>query len=358
MTTLDSGNTQTRLRAEVARLKSKLQHEERFHGRLLDAVQEAVVATDLSGRVIYWNRFAEKLYGWSREEAIGRNVLELKNPVQDQLGTEEDAALLQTGSAWSKDLVLRRRDGSSFPAHVSEGPLLDEAGKLVGIVSISYDITPRREAEKKQQLLIRELHHRVKNTLATVQAIMGATARSAVSMDEFQESFTGRVMALAKTHALLTDDQWQAVHFSTLLRAMLDDFDDLSGTRIILEGPPTILPSPTAVPLGMAIHELASNAVKHGALREAEGRLMVRWQKASRDGQDKLSFVWNEHDGPPVKLPTREGFGCRLLRRLLKEQIGGDVRIDYDPDGLRVTVHLPLADADRATPAKRAGAER
>jgi two-component sensor histidine kinase len=132
------------------------------------------------------------------------------------------------------------------------------------------------------------------------------------------------------------------VQFSTLLRAMLDDLKDPGGTRIVLEGPPAIVPSPTAVPLAMAIHELTSNAVKHGALREAEGRLTVRWHKVARDAQENFCFVWNEHDGPPVSLPTREGFGCRLLRRLLKEQIGGDVRIDYDPDGLRVTADIPL----------------
>jgi PAS domain S-box-containing protein len=350
VTTVGPDDNQATRDAEVARLRGKLQNEERFHSRLLDAVQEAVIATDLTGRVLYWNRFAEKLYGWSAAEALGRNVLELKCPAQDQSISESGLKHLQAGGSWSGELVLRRRDGSTFPAHVSDGPLIDDAGKVIGIVGISYDITPRKEAERKQQLLIRELHHRVKNTLATVQAIMGTTARHASSIDEFQESVTGRVMSLAKIHALLTEDQWQEVHFSALLGATLERFNDARRTRIVLDGPPTILPSPVAVPLGMAIHELTVNAVKHGALRDVRGRVIVRWEQVSSDSSEMLCFVWTEHDGPPVKLPTREGFGSRLLRRLLKEQIGGNVRVDYNPDGLRVTVDLPLANRQSAVP--------
>ena len=343
MTTVGPNSSPQACHAEVARLQSKLQSEDCFHRRLLDAVQEAVIATDLTGRVLYWNRFAEKLYGWSAAEALGRNVLELKSPAQDQGPSESILEHLQAGESWSGEFVRRHRDGSTFPAHISDGPLLDDAGKVIGIVGISYDVTPRKEAEKKQQLLIRELHHRVKNTLATVQAIMGTTARHTSSIDEFQESFTRRVMSLATIHALLTEDQWQAVQFAALLRATVDRLNDVRRTRIVLEGPPTILPSPVAVPLGMAIHELTENAVKHGALRDARGRVIVRWEQVNSDVGEMLCFVWTEHDGPPVKLPTREGFGGQLLRRLLKEQIGGNVRIDYNPDGLRVTVNLPLA---------------
>jgi PAS domain S-box-containing protein len=322
-------------------LSASIPQRQQFHARLLDQVQEAVIAKDLSGRVIYWNRFAESLYGWSAQEALGRNAMELIPSRDSRIDAENMMNVLRSGGTWSGELILKRRDGTTFPAHVSDGPLCDEQGNLIGIVGISYDITPRRHAEQKQALLIRELHHRVKNTLSTVQALMVTTARTAMSIEEFQTSFFGRVAALARTHALLTDDQWQSAAFSDLLRVELEPYDDGTATRIVLEGPATQLPSLIAVPLGMAIHELTTNAAKHGSLGTPNGSLVVRWREVS-DGGRKLCCDWNEHDGPPVELPTREGFGTKLLRRVLTAQLGADVQIDFEPDGLHVFISLPL----------------
>jgi PAS domain S-box-containing protein len=341
---------ESELEAEISRLRALLKHERlearrgeeqiRFQARLLDAVHEAVIATDPSGTVLYWNRFAEGLYGWPAEEAIGRNILEL-TPADEVLGDAEDAmARVQQGEAWSGDITLRRRDGSTFIGHVSDAPVYDDAGGLVAIVGVSYDITERKEAEEKQALLVRELHHRVKNTLTTVQAIMGSTARVAQTTEEFQRAFAARIASLARTHSLLTDARWQAVSFEELLRAELEPYDDGTGKRIIMDGPPIELSSDLAVPIGMAVHELTTNAAKHGALGELGGRIELRWSLTN--GED-LRWVWNEHDGPPVELPTREGFGSRLLNRVLTVQTGADVNIAYDPDGLRVTVVIPLA---------------
>jgi PAS domain S-box-containing protein len=328
---------------EVASMK-QLARSQAFQARLLDAVQEAVITTDLEGRVLYWNRFAESLYGWTAEEAIGRHVVELKGAPNDQESAEKVMAVLQAGGTWSGELLLRRRDGTTFPAHVSDGPVHDDAGNLIGIVGISYDITPRKEAEEKQSLLIRELHHRVKNTLSTVQAIMGTTARSTQSVAEFQAAFTGRIQALARTHDLLAEDHSQAVPFLDLLQAELSPYDTISGKRVVLKGPNILLNSQVAVPLGMAIHELTTNAAKYGALKDSKGVVTVDWHEVW-DGGRKLSFCWNEHDGPPVKLPTREGFGTQLLNRLLSAQTGAEVRIDYEPDGLRVAALIPLSGA-------------
>ena len=113
----------------------------------------------------------------------------------------------------------------------------------------------------------------------------------------------------------------------------------------MLDGPPVVLASELAVPLGMAVHELTTNAAKHGALAEAHGRVEIRWHVVDEAGARKLCWVWNEHDGPPVGLPTREGFGSKLLNRVLTAQIGADVKIDFEPDGLRVTVAVPVAPA-------------
>jgi PAS domain S-box-containing protein len=323
-------------------LSASIPQRQQFHARLLDQVQEAVIAADLSGRVIYWNRFAEHLYGWKAEEALGRNILELTPSDDSRLHAEIVMDELRSGRTWTGEIVLKRRNGTTFPAHVSDGPLNDEKGNLIGIVGISYDITPRRQAEERQALLIRELHHRVKNTLSTVQAIMTTTARTAVTMEEFQAAFFGRVDALARTHALLTEDQLQSVGFLDLLQAELQPYDDGTRSRIVLQGAPVQLPSQLAVPVGMAIHELTTNAVKHGALSASNGSLVVRWREVNDSGR-KLCWDWNEHDGPPVELPTREGFGTRLLQRLLTAQTGADVKIEFEPDGIHVFVAIPLA---------------
>src|SRR4051794_10038956 len=190
-------SVQAELEAEVGRLRNLLEREKldsrrgedqvRFQARLLDAVHEAVMATDPSGIVLYWNRFAEGLYGWTAEEAVGRNILEL-TPAEEVVGdTQAALARLRRGEPWSGEITLRRRDGTTFCGHVSDAPVYDDAERLVAIVSISYDITERKEAEAKQALLVRELHHRVKNTLATVQAIMGSTARATETPRIFSE---------------------------------------------------------------------------------------------------------------------------------------------------------------------------
>jgi PAS domain S-box-containing protein len=344
-------SVQAELEAEVGRLRDLLEREKldsrrgedqvRFQARLLDAVHEAVIATDPSGIVLYWNRFAAGLYGWTAEEAVGRNILEL-TPAEEVVGDAQAAlARLRRGEPWSGEITLRRRDGTTFCGHVSDAPVYDEAERLVAIVGISYDITERKEAEAKQALLVRELHHRVKNTLTTVQAIMGSTARSTETTEDFQRAFTARIASLARTHSLLTEAKWQSVAFGDLLRAELEPYDDGSEHRITLAGPPVELPSELAVPIGMALHELTTNAAKHGALGELGGRVEVRWSVKNEDAC-QLCWVWNEHDGPPVELPTHEGFGSRLLKRVLTVQTGADVKIDFDPDGLRVTVALPL----------------
>jgi PAS domain S-box-containing protein len=211
------------------------------------------------------------------------------------------------------------------------------------MAGVSLDVTERKEAEERQQLLIRELHHRVKNTLATVQAIMGSTARSTATIEQFQQAFIGRIASLAKTHSMLTEDQWQAAPLRDLLLAELDPYSDASGHRVQLRGPDVVLPSDLAVPLGMAVHELTTNAIKHGSLSELGGRLLVTWAVEEEADGRRLWLQWSERDGPSVAAPTRQGFGSQLLQRVLKAQVQAEVDLAYDAEGLRATFRVPLA---------------
>jgi PAS domain S-box-containing protein len=213
-----------------------------------------------------------------------------------------------------------------------------------GMVGLCLDITERKEAEERQNLLIRELHHRVKNTLSTVQAIVGATARGATSIDQFYHDFTGRIISLANTHTILTEEYWQKASIHELLAKELDLYDSGS-ERVRVNGPALELPSGFAVPLGMAFHELTTNAAKYGALANGQGYVAIDWTVEPEAAARRVRIAWTEHDGPPVALPTRQGFGTRLLQRILTAQMNAEVGIDYDPGGLRVSVSFPLPDA-------------
>jgi PAS domain S-box-containing protein len=257
---------------------------------------------------------------------------------------------LAEGRIFSFEHRVRTSGGAWRSFAVRAIPVRGADGQLREWVGVHTDVTARKEAEERQALLIRELHHRVKNTLATVQAIVSATARSAETIEDFYQGFVGRIVSLAHTHNLLTDDDWQTASLRQLLESELGPYDDASGRRVALDGPAVELPSDAAVPIGMAIHELTTNAAKHGALSAPDGRVEVRWSAPERDGGAVLAFAWTEEGGPPVGEPTRQGFGSRLLRRVLATQLGATVTIDFDPAGLRFRMEAPLARGPAPSP--------
>jgi two-component sensor histidine kinase len=207
----------------------------------------------------------------------------------------------------------------------------------------------RQRTAERQSLLIRELHHRVKNTLATVQALLGATKRSSSSMDEFYESFAARIVSLARTQTLLTEDYWQTASLREILESELEPYGDGNGERIRLEGPDAVVTADLAVPTGMAIHELTTNALKYGSLSVPTGRIRVEWDIRG-EGQEKvLFFEWRESHGPNVSPPERTGFGTMLLERVLATQCDARIENIFDPAGLIFRMEAPLR-AERLVP--------
>ena len=221
-------------------------------------------------------------------------------------------------------------------------PIFSDNREVGGIFVEGCDVTDAVRAEQRQALLIRELHHRVRNTLATVQGVMNTTARTAATIEEFQEAFAGRLSSLAKTHAVMTEELDQSVSFENLLNQELGCYFDDLGRRIQLQGPTVDLPSQIAVPLGMAVHELTTNAAKFGALTCDAGRVSVEWSLADSPVGSALLWEWNETDGPIVKPPGREGFGSMLLKRVLSQQIGAEVNVAFEPEGFRLKMLVPL----------------
>jgi PAS domain S-box-containing protein len=323
-----------------------LRERERRFRELLGALPAAVYTTDAAGRITYYNDAAAELWGvrptlgtsewcgsWKLFWPDGTPMQHHECPMA--------IALKEDRTVRGMEAACERPDGTRVPFLPYPTPLHDQAGRLVGAVNMLVDITERKQGEEQQALLVRELHHRVKNMLATVQAIMGATARSSETIEDFKTALIGRIGALAKTHLLLSTES-QAAAFADILHGELDAFDDGSGVRVTLSGPRVDLEARVASALGMAIHELTTNAAKYGALSVYGGRVDVSWSVIIEASRRTLNVDWVESGGPPVVQPTRQGFGSRLLEFVLPGQIQATPEIDYRPDGLRVRLAVPL----------------
>ena len=328
------------------------EREQHFH-RLLDALPAAVYTTDAAGRITYYNEAAAGLWGHRPTLGITEwcGSWKLYWPDGTPMAHKEcpmATALKEDRPVRGMEAMLERPDGSCVPFAPYPTPLHDETGRLTGAINMMVDISERKRAEEHQEMLVRELHHRVKNMLATVQAIMGSTARSAETIEEFKEAMIGRIGSLARTHLLLSEEGAK-VSFADILHNELDAFDDGSEGRIRLEGPDIEIASRLAVSLGMAIHELTTNAAKYGALSVFGGRLDVTWRVTIEAAARRtLEFDWVESSGPPVSPPGRQGFGSRLLDFVLPGQIQARSQIDYRPQGVHVQCTLPLPTEGKA----------
>ncbi|QSF53436.1 sensor histidine kinase [Brevundimonas fontaquae] len=217
-------------------------------------------------------------------------------------------------------------------------PIRDDAGAVVGIFVQGHDITENVLAAQRQKLMIDELNHRVKNTLATVQSIAIQTARSNTDPASFAETFQSRIMALSHTHNLLTQTHWEGAD----LRAILEHETEAYGpTRISLNGPPVSLEPAVVLSLGMIFHELATNAAKYGALHTPDGRILIDWGLADQRHR-KLKLSWREIGGPTVVVPARKGFGSRLIERNIRHDLAGEIDLVYAPEGLIAELTVPL----------------
>ena len=329
----------------AAHAQAALTERERRFRELLNALPSAVYTTDADGRLTYFNDAAAELWGQRPQlgttEWCGSAKLFWADGTPMAHGESALAiALKEDRPVRGMEGICERPDGVRVPFMPYPTPLHDEAGKLIGGVNMLVDITERKRGEEQQALLVRELHHRVRNTLATVQASMGSTARSSDTIEEFKDSLIGRIGALAKTHRLLTEEVGE-VTFADLLHNELDAFGD-DQNRITLTGPEIYLSAQLAVSLGMVLHELTINAAKFGALSAIGGKVEVTWSVTIEATRRRLDFDWVESGGPQVSPPKRQGFGARLLEYVLPGQIHAKATIDYDPKGIRMHCSVPM----------------
>ncbi len=314
------------------------QESERQLASIVASSNDAILSIDMDMKITNWNAAAEKLYGYSREEAIGQSVLML---VPEDRRNEESEILskIRAGETIHRYETQRlRKGGRPVDVQLSVSPIYDSSGRAIGASKMSQDIKARKEAERLQRVLIGELNHRVKNVFATVMAISKQTLDRDGDGRDSVASFNARLMSMAHAHDLLTHNDWQRADLADLVEQVLNPYPR---EKFEVEGCPVLLPQKAVVSFSLAIHELATNAAKYGALSVPQGRVSISWRYS--EGSGRLQFKWVERDGPAVELPTRKGFGSRLIERLLAAEISGQSSISYDPKGVVCEIEAVLA---------------
>jgi PAS domain S-box-containing protein len=250
--------------------------------------------------------------------------------------------VLAKGEARNAEL---RIDGSGTPLwydlHLE--PMRDVSGNITGISGAAVDITERKQGEAHLRLLLRELTHRSKNLLAVIQAMARQTAKHGGTVQSFVERFGERVQALARAHDLLVAESWRSVSLRDLVHSQLAHYLDREPDLIAIDGPEIKLRPEAAQSLGLALHELATNAAKHGAMSKSGGRVEISWQDSAKAGmpRDGFELVWREHGGPKVASPKRRGFGSMAIEQNLSRAIDADVRLDFAAGGVTCRIQVP-----------------
>ena len=326
------------LQAQAALRKNEIQTIQQK--RLIDLSHDPIFVWDFDGGIEEWNRGSEELYGYSAAEAVGKVKNELLGTAVPGSSFDElKAALLRDGH-WSGELEQRAKDGRALLVE-SRIHLEPVDGKRL-VLESTRDISERKLFEQRQQLLLRELTHRVKNTLAIVQSIAYQTLRHTHAREDFVEGFSGRLAALSAAHGLLVESDWHGADLAALARAQLEPHVPAGSGRLAIEGEPVTLPADVATPFGLVFHELATNAAKYGALSVAEGSVNLRWELQHRNNERVLRVVWEERNGPRPESPNKTGLGSVLIEKGIPNAI---VHREFAAEGLRCTVTLPFLEA-------------
>ena len=312
---------------------------------IVDSSGDAITSCDLEGVITSWNTGAERLFGYTAREAIGEPIT-LFIPA-DRL--DEERGILERIRGGEKiehyETARRCRDGGLLDISLTVSPLTDVRGRIVGASKIARDITERKRQRQHRELLINELNHRVKNTLATVQSFAVQTLRSAATPAEARETFEARLAALAKAHDVLTQEQWEGASLSKVVADAIAAYSaDAQAPRFQVAGPNVRIQPRAVLALSMALHELATNAVKYGALSNSTGNVEISWRLVPSDPQ-RLQFRWTESGGPPVEAPGRRGFGSRLIEQGLARDLAGAARLAFTRRGVVCTIEAPLEEA-------------
>ena len=299
--------------------------------------RDSIFSVTREGLISSWNPASETLYGYSAEEALNQPI----SMIMPQGKREESQAMFAAvlrGEMVFFETQRQRKDGRLVDVAISGAPLRDVKSDIIGLSAIHRDITQQRQHEEQMRLVMRELAHRSKNLLAIILSMAAQTARNSPALPEFNARFTQRLQGLAHSHDLLIQQNWRGAPIRALIKSHLAPFMEDDQTRVTLEGPDVIVDPKAAQNIGLALHELATNASKYGALSGTTGRVDIHWSATS---QGTFTLEWRECGGPRVKTPKRRGFGQTVLERLTAQALEGQASLSFASEGVIWRIEIP-----------------
>lgn len=301
-------------------------------------------ATEPHNPIIFANDSFLFLTGYEREEVLGKSFNFLMAHGADVQAQELIKSEFEGKSASGSEVLYRRKDGSEFWAGIFISPVRDETGNVVQYFASFVDLSKHKEDEAKSKLLIGELNHRVKNTLSTVQAIVRQAMQTASDPKVIRRAIESRLMALSRSHDLLTRENWESAELKDIVHDALEPFGIVDGRaeRIVITGEEIRFSPKSTLGLGIVFNELATNATKYGALSNEVGSIRIEWTKDSTEEGSWLLLHWQEKNGPPVTTSSHKGFGSQVIGRVVSHELEGKVDLDFRPDGLACTMIIPL----------------
>lgn len=313
---------------------------------IVESSDDAILAKDLNGTIVSWNKGAERLYGYAADEIIGEPVATL---IPQERHDEEPSILARIRAGENinhYETVRRRKDGSLVEISLSVSPIRNREGRIVGAAKIARDITERRRAEEQQHLLIREMNHRIKNLFTLASSVVSLSSRLTTTAEELASAVGARLNALAEAHALTvpvtseaTDRLEQETSLHALIRTITAPYDDsreAEFSRIKIGGVDAVLSGGAVTSFALLLHEFATNAAKYGALSVPDGLVDIRCEEG-----EQFVLTWIERGGPPVERSADgDGFGSILGRATVKAQLGGEIIRDWNPQGLSIRLSI------------------
>jgi PAS domain S-box-containing protein len=296
--------------------------------------------------IIFANDSFLSLTRYGRKEVLGQNFNFLMAHVADAEALARIKAEFESGSDCGAEVLYRRKDGSEFWSSVFISPVRDKNGDIVQYFASFVDLTKHKDELIQSRMLIDELNHRVKNTLATAQSIVWQALRTNSDPNVIRASIESRLLALSLSHDLLTRENWKSAGLLDVVHNALEPFGVSGGRaeRIMIKGKNIRFPPQAALALGIAFNELATNAMKYGALSNEKGSILIEWKIEQTSEGGRLILHWQEKNGPPVTPPSHKGFGSGVIERGLAHELQGIARLDYRPEGLVCTMSIPVLD--------------
>ena len=308
----------------------------RQYAAIVTSSDDAIISKDLDGIINSWNSGAQRLFGYSAEEVVGKPISILIPP--DRI--DEEPVILQRLRRGERiehyETVRCRKDGTTFDVSLTISPIRNAAGTIIGASKIGRDISERKHSEAHITLLAREAEHRAKNMLSTVEAVVHLTQSDTV--EGFKQAVNGRIRALANVHRLFVETRWEGADIRSIATEELSAYSQGREASLQITGPTILLEPSAGQTIAVVLHELTTNAAKYGALSVPDGRIQIKW---SRDGTGPMVLRWVEAHGPPVVPPKKRGFGSRVMENMIK-QLKGDLRFDWRPEGLACEITLPV----------------